>query len=125
MKKKQLLILDLVLAALALAAWPVSGLMVRFLPPCPFPAMGFLCPACGGTRCVRYLLRGQLGAALESNAFFLVLIFFVVAALALLNAGVLLNKPAWEHLARRLLSWRTVIVAAAVFAIFGILRNFV
>lgn len=124
-KKIRILLVDFGLLAIAALAWPLSSWMLRSLPPCPFPAMGFLCPACGGTRCIRNLLQGQLAAAWNSNPFFLVLIVYVAAALGLLNVGVLFDHTPTYRLAKKLLSWQFVVIAAILFAIFGIARNFV
>ena len=123
-KKTYVILLDLGLVALALLAKLLTGWMLWLLPDCPVAKMGLLCPACGGTRCVRYFFSGQLGAAFGANPFFFVLIWYLGAALVLWNVGVLLNAPKAERIARRMTDWRAVIVAAVLFAIFGVLRNF-
>lgn len=123
-KKYRILFLDLALLAAAAVAWPLSGWMLRWLPPCPFPAMGFLCPACGSTRCIRYLVQGQLGDAFAMNPFLFLLLGYIAAALLLLNIGILLDAPKTERIARSMLSWRFVLISGILFGLFGILRNF-
>lgn len=126
MKKKKLYVrlLDLGLVALALTAKVLTGWMLRLIPACPFALAGVLCPACGGTRCVRYFFSGQFAAAFWVNPFFFVLIWYLAAALVLLNVGVLLKARRAETLARAMTGWQAVIVCAALFAIFGVVRNF-
>lgn len=126
MKKKKLyvILLDLALAVLALAAGPVTGWMLWFIPDCPVTKLGLLCPACGGTRCVRYFFSGRFADAFWVNPFFLLLILYLGAALVLLNVGVLLKVERSEKIARAMTSWQTVIVLAVLFAVFGVVRNF-
>lgn len=124
MRKKRIIVLDIALLALVLAARLLTGWMLEYIPDCPFTKLGWLCPACGGTRCVRYFFSGELGAAFAMNPFFFVLIWYLGAALALLNIGVLLKKTTAEKIALRMTDWRAVIVAVVVFAVFGMARNF-
>ncbi|MBQ7416074.1 MAG: DUF2752 domain-containing protein [Oscillospiraceae bacterium] len=123
-KKKWFVIaLDLVAVAAAFAAVPLTGWMFRSLPDCLSMRVGLLCPACGGTRCVRYFFGGQLGAAFLANPFFFVLIWYLSAALVLLNVGVLFGVEPAQRIAKRMTDWHAVIVAAVLFAIFGVARN--
>ena len=123
-KKLYVILLDLALVISALAAQTVTGWMLRFIPDCPVMAMGLLCPACGGTRCVRYFFSGRFVDAFMVNPFFFLLILYLGAALALLNVGVLLNAERAKKLARAMTGWKAVIAAAILFAIFGVTRNF-
>ena len=124
-KKKQfVLLLDLALVVFALAAVPLTGWMVAAIPDCPVTKLGLLCPACGGTRCVRYFFSGRFADAFWVNPFFLLLILYLGAALVLLNVGVLLKVERSEKIARAMISWQTVIVLAVLFAVFGVVRNF-
>lgn len=125
MNKKKLLVisLDLGLLILAFALRWISGLMMRWLPPCPAVELGFLCPACGGTRCVRYLAAGQLADAFRMNPYFFVSILFLGVLLVLLNTSVLFGKG--EKLLRRLATPTTAIVWAIGIVPFTILRNII
>ena len=127
MRKKTLfvLLLDVAMVAVAFGAGVVTDWMMGSLPACPVAELGFLCPACGGTRCVRYLFSGQLAAAFAVNPFFFALAWYLFGALLLLNIGVLLKVRWAERTAIRMTDWRAVIVAAVCFTVFGILRNFV
>ena len=124
-KKKQfVLLLDLALVVFALAAVPLTGWMFAAIPDCPVTKLGLLCPACGGTRCVRYFFSGRFADAFWVNPFFLLLILYLGAALVLLNVGVLLKVERSEKIARAMISWQTVIVLAVLFAVFGVVRKF-
>ncbi len=123
--KKKVLILDGVLLIFLLLSAPIFRLMFRFLPDCPFAAMGFLCPSCGGTRCLRFLLRGQFADAFWMNPFIFLTAVYLLAALIFLNVGVFLNRPKLTKTARAMTGWKAVVSFAAAFAVFGILRNFV
>ena len=51
----------------------------RFLPECPIhKETGYLCPACGNTRCIENLLQGKLLSAIQYNVTIplLLMIFF-------------------------------------------------
>lgn len=63
--------------------------------PCPFLLItGLDCPFCGGSRVIGALLRADLAAALDSNAFALLVVLpLVVVALAVLGARELGRLP--------------------------------
>ena len=124
-KKRWVFILDLAVAALAALAIPLTNLMFRWLPDCMATRFGLQCPACGGTRCVRYFFSGQLVQSFRANPFYFVLILYLAVALILLNVGVLLELPGPEKVARGMTDWRVVIVGAILFVLFGVIRNFV
>lgn len=124
MKKRYVLILDAVALALMLGAGTLTGWMMAKIPACPVMSMGMLCPACGGTRCVRFLFSGQLAEAFMINPFMFVLIWYLGAALVLLNVGALLKVSWAESVALKMTGWRAVIIAAVIYAIFGVVRNF-
>ena len=115
--------MDVGLVALILAAGFLSRWMIATLPPCPFVAAGLLCPACGGTRCVRYLTQGAFAEAFAVNPFVFLLVFYVGIGLILLNIGVLAKAQRVEKIACAMLGWQAVIVCAVLFVVFGVLRN--
>lgn len=124
MKKKYVVIIDLALAMVTLVARWMIGWMLVTMPDCPVTRYGLRCPACGGTRCVRSFLEFRWGQAFFLNPFFFVLIWYVGVALLLLNVGVLWNVRWAQRLSAGMLHWKTVIVIAMLFGIFGIVRNF-
>ena len=123
-KKRFVILLDLALVVFALAAVPLTGWMFAAIPDCPATKLGLLCPSCGGTRCVRYFFSGRFGDAFLVNPFFFLLILYLGAALVLLNVGVLLNVERSEKIARTMTGWRAVVICAILFAVFGVVRNF-
>lgn len=124
-KKKWVLILDGALLVMAAAAVPATQWMFLNLPDCAAAKIGLLCPSCGGTRCVRAFFSGDFGAAFSFNPFFFVMIWYLGAALVLLNIGVLLGVKWAERVARIMTGWQAVIIAAVAFAVFGVVRNLV
>ena len=124
MKKKYVVLLDMGLVALALAARWLTAWMMSVIPDCPVTRFGLLCPACGGTRCVRSFLAFQWGTAVSLNPFFFVLIWYLGLALILLNVGILGNVRWAKRIAGMMLHWRMVVVAAVLFGLFGVVRNF-
>lgn len=125
MEKKKLfvLLLDLGLTILAFAAGPMTEWMLRIIPGCPVAGLGLQCPACGGTRCVRYFFSWNFADAFQANPFFFLLILYLAAALVLLNIGVMLKVQWAQRLARTMTCWQAVIATAILFAIFGVVRN--
>lgn len=124
-KRKVVLLLDGVLLVAVTLAVPMAKWMLWALPDCALAKVGVLCPSCGGTRCVRAFFSGEFGAAFSFNPFFFVLIWYLAAALVLLNVGVLLKVKWAERVARVMTGGTAVIIAAITFAIFGVVRNFV
>lgn len=63
-----------VVLSLALAFCPRAA---SFVPACPIHHyLGLLCPGCGGTRALIFLLHGHVGAALRQNALLVLLLPF-------------------------------------------------
>ena len=122
-KKLWILLMDMGLVVLVLFAGMLSRWMIAALPPCPFVAAGLLCPACGGTRCVRYITQGAIGEAFAVNPFIFLLIIYVGIGLILLNIGVWAKAQRVEKIACAMLGWQAVIVCAVLFVLFGVARN--
>lgn len=122
-KKIRVMLLDGALLIAATMVGPVTQWMFWALPDCAAAKIGLLCPSCGGTRCVQAFFGGEFSAAFSFNPFFFVLIWYLGAALGLLNVGVLLRVKWAEKAARIMTGWQAVIIAAIVFAIFGVARN--
>ena len=126
MRKKQTLLLlgDLAILALALLIPRLSQFLLNAGPPCVFARRGFLCPSCGGTRCVRYFFTGRFSQAFAMNPFIFILILYGIFWLFLVNLSCFTRwKPA-QKAASFMVSPGVVISFAIAFALFGILRNF-
>jgi len=65
--------------------------------PCVFHLLtGLYCPGCGGTRAVRYLLKGQLRNSIQYHP--LVLYMAVIMLAGIIGAGLakMTGKPKWH-----------------------------
>ena len=121
----QLLLLDGVLLTLAGLARPLSRWMLVALPDCYVAQMGFVCPACGGTRAISALCRGDLLAAVELNALVVLLIVYAVLIVVAFHIEVLFRQG-WARIMRiRMLNYRVIIGWAVVAVLFCVLRNIV
>jgi hypothetical protein len=112
------------LAAAGASGFLVLGLTARTwsaaLPACTFLKLtGLYCPGCGGTRCAKNLLRGDLAGAFAMNA--------VVTALFFVGWG-LLGLAVWREwrgrsdAMPRIPGWFAWSLAGFVVA-FGLVRN--
>lgn len=126
MKKKgwTLLAADVLLAMAVLAVPGLCGWMLRSWPECWVRQYGLLCPACGGTRCVNFLIHGQLFDALQVNGYVCLLILYGMVLWILLHLQVFFRVE-FARKAVKVLC-RPVVVAALFmgFAVFGVARNF-
>ena len=80
---------------------------------------GFDCPGCGGTRAAWYLMHGDIAAAAQHHMLFVFAVPFLIYAYVAWAAGAIFNK----RLPQLRLSFRTIGVALAVWAVFSVLRN--
>jgi hypothetical protein len=88
-----------------------------FLPPCVFHALtGLLCPGCGTTRAMWYLVHGHPIHALGENALSVLLMPLVVY-----DIGAVLTRQ-WITISSRLRPWMLWSLLATVI-LFTVLRN--
>lgn len=127
MGRKRILILaaDGLILAMALLLPQIAGAMIEGGPPCVSLQLGFLCPSCGATRCVRYFFSGQFAQAFAMNPYIFGLILYGAVWLAAVNVHILAGRAGAGKLVRGMISPTVVIVLAVGFALFGILRNFI
>ncbi len=123
MTKGRLFILDAVLLVLVLLGRPAAKLLLAIPVDCYIQRFGYLCPACGGTRSVLMLFRGDLGEAFRMNAYFCLTGMFSLMLLVLLHISVLSRRPDTIKLCRWIFQPYVPVVWAIGFVIFGILRN--
>ena len=87
-------------------------------PTCPTKLVtGFDCPFCGGLRCTRSLLTGNITGAIDHNALVVLLAPFAVVAWVLWVRrawiGPRTDRVPWSRTQVRLLTWSVVAVAVA------------
>ena len=119
----QLLLLDGVLLTLAGVARPLSRWMLSALSDCYVAQMGLVCPACGGTRAVAALCRGDLLTAMEMNALVVLLIAYAVLAAVAFHIEVLFQQKWARAIRTRMLDYRAIIGWAIAAVLFCIWRN--
>ena len=122
-KKKHVLLLDLALIICASLITCVTGTMMTVLPDCAFATTSFQCPACGGTRCIQSMFRGDLAASFQMNPYIFLSVCFLALLIILLNTATILEHRLSQKLLRILATPVSVIIWAIGFALFGILRN--
>lgn len=125
MKRRYILLLDGTLLLLVPVAALLSGWMLGNLPACGFLRYGILCPACGGTRCVKFLSRGQLAPAFQMNPYLFCTAFLALGLVILLNVVGLSQGQRGTGLLKRVCRPIWLILWAVGFSLFGILRNIV
>ncbi len=108
-------------AAVYLAAHDPAAAGSHF-PPCLFHlSTGLWCPGCGLTRATHALLRGDVGVALDTNAFTpLALVLIAGAWWGWLRRS--WDRPPARRVADRLPTWATTASIAAL-VVFGVARN--
>ena len=127
MKKQKLTMLavDAGLVAVGLIARWLSAVMLQSFPECVFSGGGITCPACGGTRCVRFFFTGRFAEAFQMHPYIFCLIWYLAAALLVLNIGYLADLRRFRKLGRAMVGSYAVIALTVGFAIFGTVRLFV
>jgi|SRR5664280_2610107 hypothetical protein len=106
-----------ILAALTAAVAVGKPGHAAWLPPCPLHAFtGFLCPGCGSTRALYYLVHGHPLAAFRENELAVVLLPFVIYELS----AILTLR--WPSVSARLRPW-TLWALLALVILFGVMRN--
>ncbi len=81
MNKKSILIIGIEIAFLICLYVFVNSEYIKILPQCwIYQTVGLLCPACGGTRCVIYLLNLNWIEAFFSHIIFFIGICYLVVA---------------------------------------------
>lgn len=123
--KRLILILDGALVLLALCSGWLAKLMLRILPDCFVARLGFQCPACGGTRCIRAMAAGEWAVAFSYNGYIFITVMLAGMLLLALNLGYVCSVSQCRKLVQRIPVPRLVIFWAVGFVLFGVLRNLV
>lgn len=121
MNKKSIMIVGIEIIILISLYSFVNSKYMQIVPQCwIYQATGLLCPACGGTRCILYMLKGNW-----MEAFFSHMIFFIgILYLFILNVVYLINL----NKEKKIKTWIYprywyAIVFAILLIIYTIVRN--
>lgn len=118
------LLLDIAVVNVLLFAKSLVRAAAAILPRCVFYEMGFLCPACGGTRCFSNFVRGSWRAAFGYNPCIFILLALGLILVVCLNLAFLFRLSGAKKMVSRLTDYRLVIGWAVAYGLFGIFRNF-
>lgn len=121
MKKRKIFVILIEIIIFIILYSFVNSTYINLIPPCwVYCQTGVLCPACGGTRCLIYLLKGNWIQAFCSHmVFFIGIIYLLIFNLVYI---VNLNKE------KKIGTWIYpkywyVIIFAVVLIIYTIIRN--
>ncbi len=121
MNKKSVRIIGIEVGVLIAFYIFVNSSYLAMIPTCwVYQATGFLCPACGGTRCVMHLLKGNW-----IEAFFSHMVFFIgIGYLLIVNIVYLINLNKEKKIATWIYPryWYAIIFAI-ILIIYAIVRN--
>ena len=121
MNKKSILIIGIELLILIALYSLTNSKYIEILPQCwVYQTTGLLCPACGGTRCVIQILKGNW-----TEAFFSHIIFFVgILYLLIVNIVYLVNLNKKKKIATWIYpKYWYAIIFAILLIIYTIIRN--
>lgn len=118
-----LLGIDAAVMLLLLFGQRITALMMQILPDCPFAQWGYLCPACGGTRCVASFCRGAFGESFAYNPIIFIVLVYSIVLLIALHLRSFFGFRFATAMSRVMASHWAVIGFAVVFAAYGFLRN--
>lgn len=121
MNRKSILIIGIELVFLIALYSLVNSKYIEILPQCwIYKTIGLLCPACGGTRCVIQMLKGNW-----IKAFFSHMVFFVgILYLLIVNIVYLINLNKEKKIATWIYpKYWYAIIFAILLIIYTIIRN--
>ena len=121
-KKYLILAADGLLILLLVFGKQIVTWMHTYIPPCAFYEKGLLCPACGSTRSMGALFRGDIVGAFLFHPYVFCLTIFAGLCLLTANLAHVANVPWAKRIGAVIFRGTTVIVLAAGFAIFGVGR---
>ncbi len=121
MNKKSILIIGTEILFLLILYGFVNSSYIELIPKCwVYQNTGLLCPACGGTKCVMFLLKGNL-----IEAFFFHILFFIgIVYLLVVNILYIINLNRKKKIAEFIYpkTWYGV-VFIILLIIYTIVRN--
>lgn len=122
-KTAWILLLDAALLLILIFAGPLATWMIRRIPTCPLAALGYLCPACGSTRCILALSQLRIAQAFSFHPLLCILLVYCLLGWIALHLGHLGKRPLFRKLFAILTDYRAIIAWAIAYVLFAILRN--
>lgn len=92
---------------------------------CWVTGLGFLCPACGGTRSIVFLLQGKIPEAFRMNPYFILTGFVVALGIIAIHLSCVFNSRFFTKISRGLFHPYSGIIWAIGWMLFGVLRNII
>lgn len=121
--KRSILILDGCLLVAGILAPFICKMLLAFPFDCWVQKMGYLCPACGGTRAVALVFQGKFIEAFSMNLYFMISGCVMLIGLVMLHISCFCNNVFAGKFSRRFFRPWIAILWATGFLLFGILRN--
>ncbi len=121
MNKKTIWIIGIEIVILIILYFFVNSNCLTMIPECwVYQATGLLCPACGGTRCVIHMLKGNW-----IEAFFSHMVFFIgILYLLIINIIYLINLNRKKKIGTWMYpKYWYAIIFAVILIIYAIVRN--
>ncbi len=117
--------LDALLLLLFLCRNAVLGFMLGSESQCFMLEKGWICPACGGTRCAFYFASGEFAKAFSYHPVMFCIFIYLAVLLIFWNLELLL-KWGWAKKLRKIMAdYRAIIAVALCYVVIGMSRNFV
>ncbi len=123
-KRRYAIIVDIVFAAMLPILWGLSNLMLLDRTFCVFRKSGYLCPACGGTRCVYYFMRLDFVSSFLANPYLFISAIAAAVLLFVYNVYILSKGKYLSKTYKVLFNPYYLIIWTVGFTVFGVLRNF-
>mgnify|MGYP004608959165 FL=1 len=120
-RKKKIIIIEIIVFLIICCF--VNSKYINLIPKCwVYENTGLYCFACGGTRCVQNMIKGNLIKAFYENS----MIFIMIIYLAILNIIYLYNMGKEEKKLTYLYpKWWQVIIFVIIWIIYTIIKNIV
>lgn len=120
-RKKKIIIIEIIVFLIICCF--VNSKYINLIPKCwVYENTGLYCLACGGTRCVQNMIKGNLIKAFYENS----MIFIMIIYLAILNIIYLYNMGKEEKKLTYLYpKWWQVIIFVIIWIIYTIIKNIV
>lgn len=101
----------------------IISLIKLLCPECFFyKKFGFICPSCGGTRCLSYISQGNFTSAIKEHALFFILILYFLFLLILFNLHYIFNIRLAKTITLRLANIKILIFFIAFYILLWVFK---